>query len=52
VPCQARLYAERGSFHTEWTIDLPRAGVNEALELEGELIDTWAMTITPLGRRF
>jgi hypothetical protein len=37
---------------SEWTIALPRAGVNEPLELEGDLIDTWAMTLTPLGRRF
>jgi hypothetical protein len=36
---------------SEWTVELPRAGVNERLTLEADLIDTWAMTVTPLGRR-
>jgi hypothetical protein len=35
-----------------WTIDLPRAGVNEPLTLEAEVIDTWAMTIAPVEGRF
>ena len=33
---------------TEWTIELPRAGVNDPLTLEGDLIDTWEMLVTPL----
>ncbi len=33
---------------TEWTFELPRSGLNNPLTLQVELIDTWAMTVTPL----
>jgi hypothetical protein len=35
---------------SEWTADLPRAGLNDPLTLQADVIDTWDMTITPLGR--
>jgi hypothetical protein len=33
---------------TEWKFELPRSGLQVPLRLKAELIDTWAMTITPL----
>jgi hypothetical protein len=32
----------------EWTFELPRTGWQVPLRLRGEVIDTWAMTVTPL----
>lgn len=32
----------------EWAFVLPRAGVDGPLRLRAEVIDTWAMTVTPL----
>jgi hypothetical protein len=38
---------------TEWTFDLPRAGLNVILlTLQVDVIDTWDMTVTPLDRTF
>jgi len=37
---------------TEWTVELPRVGINEPLTLEGDVIDTWEMTVTALDGRF
>jgi hypothetical protein len=36
----------------EWKFELPRAGVNGPLRLRVEVIDTWAMTITPVKGDF
>jgi hypothetical protein len=33
---------------TAWTVALPRAGLTEPLRLRVEVIDTWAMTVTPV----
>jgi Spy/CpxP family protein refolding chaperone len=32
----------------EWAFALPRAGLQAPLRLQAEVIDTWAMTVTPL----
>jgi hypothetical protein len=37
---------------TEWTFALPRAGLNEPLRLRLDVIDTWAMTVTPMEEAF
>jgi hypothetical protein len=36
----------------EWTVELPRAGLNDPMTLQLDVIDTWDMTITPLDRTF
>jgi hypothetical protein len=33
---------------TEWAFELPRAGVTGPLKLRVEVIDTWAMTVSPV----
>jgi hypothetical protein len=33
---------------TEWTFELPRAGLNDPLWMRVEVLDTWAMTVTPV----
>jgi hypothetical protein len=37
---------------TEWAFELPRAGLEGSLRLRVEVIDTWAMTVTPVDGRF
>jgi hypothetical protein len=37
---------------TEWTVALPAAGLKEPMKLRVEVLDTWAMTVTPLKRVF
>ena len=37
---------------TEWTFEIPRTKLNERLRLRVDLIDTWAMTVTPLDGVF
>src|SRR6185369_15057077 len=37
---------------TTWTFELPAPKPNEPMDLKVELIDTWAMTITPLDGVF
>jgi hypothetical protein len=36
----------------EWAVELPRAGLDDPITLEAEVIDTWGMTITPLDGGF
>jgi hypothetical protein len=36
----------------EWQVELPRAGLKEPLTVRVEVIDTWAMTITPVEGTF
>jgi hypothetical protein len=36
----------------EWTVALPRTGLNDPMTLKAEVIDTWAMTVTPLDGTF
>jgi hypothetical protein len=37
---------------TKWAFELPRAGLTGPLRLRVDVIDTWAMTVTPLGQVF
>jgi Domain of unknown function (DUF5060)/Protein of unknown function (DUF4038)/Domain of unknown function (DUF5605) len=36
----------------EWAVELPRAGLDDPMTLEADVIDTWDMTITPLEGTF
>jgi hypothetical protein len=36
----------------EWSLELPRAGLNAPLTLRAELIDTWTMTVMPIDGAF
>ncbi|HSH94170.1 MAG TPA: DUF5605 domain-containing protein, partial [Roseimicrobium sp.] len=37
---------------TEWTFELPKAGLSEGMTFRVELLDTWDMTTTPVERVF
>ena len=37
---------------TEWTFLLPQHGLSDGVQFKAELIDTWAMSITPVDGRF
>jgi Domain of unknown function (DUF5060)/Protein of unknown function (DUF4038)/Domain of unknown function (DUF5605) len=36
----------------EWTVDLPRAGLDGPLTLKAEVLDTWNVTVTPVKGTF
>ncbi|HXG12420.1 MAG TPA: DUF5605 domain-containing protein, partial [Gemmataceae bacterium] len=36
----------------EWVFELPRAGLNDPLTFQIELLDTWEMTVTPVSGVF
>jgi hypothetical protein len=36
----------------EWSVELPRAGLNDPLTFQVELLDAWEMTISPLSGTF
>jgi hypothetical protein len=57
----ARTAGKKGEYYlvyfgkekpTEWTFALPAAGLKDPLRLRVEVIDTWAMTVTPLPAVF
>jgi hypothetical protein len=37
---------------TEWAVQLPRTGLNDPMTMRIELLDTWAMTTTPVDGTF
>jgi hypothetical protein len=52
-----RTAGQRGAYYliyfghekpTEWKFQLPRGGLKAPLRLRAELLDTWAMTVTPV----
>ena len=57
----ARTAGKKGEYYliyfgrekpTEWTFEIPRTKLNERLRVRVDLIDTWAMTVTPLDGVF
>jgi hypothetical protein len=53
----ARTAGRKGSYYlvyfgnerpTEWKFALPTAGLQESMNLQGEVLDTWDMKVTPL----
>jgi hypothetical protein len=36
----------------EWTVALPRTGLKDPMTLKVEVIDTWAMTVSPVDGEF
>jgi hypothetical protein len=37
---------------TEWTFELPRAGLKSGMRFAVEILDTWGMTVTPVDGEF
>jgi hypothetical protein len=37
---------------TEWSFDLYKEGLEDGMEFAAEVIDTWNMTVTPVGQTF
>ncbi len=37
---------------TEWTFELPRAGLSAGMKFTAEILDTWNMTVTPVKDEF
>jgi hypothetical protein len=36
----------------EWAVELPRSGMNDPMTVKAEVVDAWAMTVTPLDGTF